>query len=258
MQQVLDYFDLITDQTQTNVIWKLTSARTSSPFTVTGEPVDLRTNAGGYGLIRDHVNTVRKGLERLRAGENIGPDFPEEKRDVAVSLLKRNLNGIGTTQLSFGDDDPIIEFDQKTAERSINLIERKDDDLYRYLFASFSRREIGSMEGEIVDVGTDNNEPAIHVIDNLTGRTISCRIDKDLQQEIERKLTAADVWKKRRVRINGELNYDYTGKLIRIFKGRIFFIETVETSIDDLHDPNFTEGISPRKYIDRLWDVGND
>ncbi len=254
MQQVIDYFDLITDDTQQHVIWKLSSARTMSPFTVTGEPVDLRTKAGGYGLIQDHVTKIRAGLQRLQAGEDVGPDFPEEKRNVAVNLLMRNVNGIGTTLLSFGENDPVVEFDQPTAKRSIKVMEGKDDELYRYLFGSFSRREMGSMEGEIVDVATDNNEPAIHVEDSLTGRTIPCRVAKEVQHDIERRLTAAHVWEKRRVRINGELNYDHTGKLIRIFGGRIFFVESVDVSVDDIHDPDFTEGLSPREYLGTLWD----
>ena len=119
MQQVIDYFDLITDDTQQHVIWKLSSARTMSPFTVTGEPVDLRTKAGGYGLIQDHVTKIREGLQRLQAGEDVGPDFPEEKRNVAVNLLMRNVNGIGTTLLSFAENDPVVEFDQQTA-RALN------------------------------------------------------------------------------------------------------------------------------------------
>lgn len=253
MQQVQDYFNLITDHTQTNVVWKLSSATTMSPFTVTGEPVDLRTRAGGYGLIQEHIGKVRQGLERLHAGEDVGPDFPEEKREVATSLLQRNLNGIGITQFSFGENDPIVEFDKQTARRAINVLERKDDELYQYIFGSFSRREIGSIEGEIVDVATDNNEPAIHVEDRITGRIIPCRVDKSIQHEIERRLTAADVWERRHVRINGELNYDYTGKLIRIFRGRISFLELVDKPIDDIHDPSFTEGLSPQDYLDSLW-----
>ena len=254
MRQVLEYFDLMTDQGNNNVVWNLTSARTSSPLTVTGETVDLRTSAGGVNAIRDHVNKMRRGLERLRAGEEFDSDFPEEKRAVVANLLRRNTNGIGTTQLFFDDEETVIEFDQPSAKRSLNIIENRRDDLHEYLFSGFARREIGSIEGVIVDVGTDNDEPAIHLEDNLTGRRISCRFDNEASRRLEGSLKAEDVWNKRRVRVHGEINYDVNGKIIRLYEGQLEFIKDIDVKIDELFDPDFTGGIAPREYLDRLWE----
>ena len=254
MRQVLEYFDLMTDQGNTDVVWNLTSAHTSSPFTVTGEPVDLRTGAGGVSAIRDHVNTMRRGLERLRNGEEFDTDFPAEKRVVVANLLRRNTNGIGTTTLSFDDDEAAIEFDQPSANRSLDIIEDRQDDIHEYLFSSFARREIGSIEGVIVDVGTDSDEPAIHLEDALTGRRISCRFDSEASRRLEGSLKAKDVWKKRRVRVQGKVNYDASGKIIRLYEGQLEFIEHTDIEIEELFDPDFTGGMAPREYLDRLWE----
>lgn len=255
MQQVRDYFDLMTDDgCEAAVFWKLTSVSMQSPLTVIGEPIDMRTNAGAYGLIREHVNRVRQGLEHLRAGEDFGPDFPQEKRDTAIGLLRRNLNGIGSTHMSFGDDTEGLEIDRQTAVRSLNIIDNRDEELYEYLFGSFARREIGSIDGLILDVGTDNDEPAIHVEDSLTHRRISCRVSEEDRRAIQHNLTAADVWERRRVRIQGQLNYDATGRLIRLYEGKIRFLEIKDVSLDHLHDPDFTGGLSPQEYLDRLWE----
>ncbi len=69
---------------------------------------------------------------------------------------------------------------------------------------------------------------------------------------MERKLTAGDVWDHRRVRVSGILNYDPSGKIVRLFDGRITYIQPKEVGIEDLHDPDFTEGMAPYEYLDRL------
>ena len=42
MQQVIDYFDLLTDQNDSNVVWSLVRASTNSPFTAEGYPILYR------------------------------------------------------------------------------------------------------------------------------------------------------------------------------------------------------------------------
>ena len=252
MQQVRDYFDLLTDQGQDHIVWRLTSATTQSPLTVEAEPYDQRTKAGGYGAIAPHVAKVREGLERLEAGEDLGPDFPDEKREVAISLLERNLNGIGRTKIFFGHGGQQVQLDQQIARRALTAIEGGEDALHEYLYGTFARREAGSIEGQILDVGTDSEEPAVHIVEHLSGRRISCRINKEIRHDIERRLTAAHVWDKHRIRIRGVLNYDADGRLIRLYDGRIAFIEPVDVSVDDLHDPEFTEGLEPSEYLERL------
>lgn len=252
MQQVRDYFELMTDQGQSHIVWRLTSANMQSPFTVEAEPYDERTQAGGYSAIEPHVTRVQEGLTRLAAGEDPGPDFPDEKRDVAIDLLKRNLNGIGNTELFFGHVSQQVRLNQQIAKRALSVIEGEDDAVYDYLYGTFARREAGSIEGTILDVGTDSEAPAVHIEETLSGRRISCRIDEELRPEIERQLTAAEVWDRRRIRVRGVLNYDADGKLVRLYEGRIVFVEPVDVSIDDLHDPGFTEGLDPSEYLERL------
>lgn len=252
MRQVMDFFDLLTDQGNSDVVWNLTFASTNSPFTAEGVPVDLRTNAPAFGLVRNHVQVIERGLSQLQAGEPLDDDFPKENREIAIRMLKRNINGIGRTKIEFGDESPTIEFDPTTAERSLKVIQGGGDVLYDYLFDSFARKEVGSLEGRILDVGTDYEEPAFRIKEHRTGREIWCRIDENAREEMERKLTAGDVWDHRRVRVSGILNYDPSGKIVRLFDGRITYIQPKEVGIEDLHDPDFTEGMAPYEYLDRL------
>ena len=252
MQQVQDYFDLMTDSNLRDVVWKLVSASAASPLTVEGVPVDLRTNVSATGLIGPHVKKIKTGLTRLRAGKDPGSGFPKEKQDTTVRMLQRNLNGIGTTALTFDDADARVDFDRETARRALDVIKGREDALYSYLFQTFARREVGSVEGIIVDLGTDYEEPAIHLLEKKSGREIWCRMDKEGLPELGRTITAGDVWRHRNVRIRGELKYDANGNLTRVFNGTIRFVDPKDVSIADLHDPDFTGGLPACEYLDRL------
>lgn len=251
MQQVMDYFDLLTDQGQSNVVWNLVFASTNSPFTAEGAPVDLRTNAPAYGQVRDHVAIIERGLSRLQEGEPLDDDFPLEKRDVAKRILKRNLNGIGRTIINL-EDDTFYEIRPRQAERSLAAINGEDDEEYDYLFSTFSRKEIGSIEGRIVDLSTDYDEPSIKLKEHRSGREIQCRISDEARDEIENSLTAGDVWTHRRARVRGVINYDPNGKIVRVYDSRIAFIESNDTSIGDIRDGDFTGGLPAYEYLDRL------
>ncbi len=255
MQQVMDYFDLLTDQSQSHVVWNLEFASTNSPFTAVGAPVDLRTNAKAFGLMANYVSRIERGLANLEAGEPLGSDFPDEKREIAVKMLKRNLNGIGRTKITV-EGGRELSIDPATAERSLDVIRGVSDDLHDFLFASFARREIGSIEGRIVELCTDYEEPAVKLKEKRSGREIQCRISAEARNEIEDSLTAGDVWKHRRVRIRGVINYDPSGKILRLYDGRISYIDPADISAEDLHDPEFTAGLPAHEYISLLRENG--
>jgi len=252
MRQVLDYFDLLTEQGSSTVVWNLTFASTNSPFTAEGTPVDLRTQAPAYGLVESYVERVERGLRRMADGEPLGDDFPQEKRETAIRFLKRNLNGIGRTRIRVGDTEDQVEIGQDKARRSLDLMEGTGNALYDFLYGSFARKEVGSVEGRIVDLGTDYTEPKITLKEHRTGREIACRISKEAHDEIAGILTAGDVWQHRRVRVRGVLNFDPSGKLVRVYEGRVSYIDPKETKVFDLHDPDFTGGLPAYEYLERL------
>ncbi len=251
MQQVVDYFDLLTDQGQSDIVWNLVFASTYSPFTAEGEPVDLRTNAPAYGQVRDHVEVIERGFLRLQEGQPPDADFPADKREIAKRILQRNLNCIGSTIITLGDG-AVYKIGPQQAEQYLAAINGEEDEEYDYLFSTFSRREFGSIEGRILDISTSYDEPAIKIREHRSGREIQCRVSGDARDEIERGLTAGDVWAHRRARVRGVINYDAHGKIVRVHEGRIAFIETRDTKLKDLHDPEFTGGLPAYKYIDRL------
>lgn len=125
------------------------------------------------------------------------------------------------------------------------------ESLHSYLFSRTSRREIGSIEGRILEIGTDYGEPAIQIEEHNTGRRISCRVSPERAEQIGLDLKAGDAWGHRRVRIHGTLNYDNEGLVLRVVEGVISYIDVPAVNLDSLEDKDFTEGYSPSEYLDR-------
>ena len=252
MQQVLDFFDLVADRTNQNVVWNLTFASTNSPFVAEAEPVDLRTNASAFSTVEKHVRIIERGLARIAAGDPVDHDFPKDKLTIVERIFERNINGIGRTTLGFGNDEDMIEIESVIVPRSLQTIRGETDALYEYLFNTFARIEVGSIDGRIIDLGTHYDKPAIQVTEHNSNQDVWCQIDENALREIEGRITAGDVWQHRRVRIRGKINYDASGKITRAFDGQISYFQEKDVSIEDLHDPDFTGEMKPYEYLEGL------
>jgi hypothetical protein len=245
MQQVLDFFALLSDESEKNVVWNLAAATTNSPLTVEGEPIDLRTNAGAYNAVQTKVEIIARGLAPVARGEDFGDEFPRDKLDTA-------LNGVGATNFDFGGDEERIVISTPIAKRFFDEIESPVESLHSYLFSRTSRQEYGSVEGRVVDIGTDYEMPAIQLREHKSGRLIWCRIDPASRGALAETVNAGVAWDHRRVRVRGALNYDDNGKVLRVVNGTVSYIDYTEKELKDLEDDNFTSTYSISEYLDRL------
>jgi len=139
-----------------------------------------------------------------------------------------------------------------SANRCFGEILAPVESLHSYLFPRTSRREVGSVEGRLVDIGTDYNEPALQLEEKNMGRRFWCRVSVATRDEISVAMAAGDVWQHKRVRVRGTLNYDEQGKVIRVVDGAVVFIQPPEVDLDKIEDSEFTEGYPVNEYLDRL------
>ena len=198
LQQALDFFDLLTDEANLDVVWNLTLASTNSPFTCEGEPVNRKTMAGAHAIVEGRVAIIERNFARVARGEDFDESFPKDKIDLARRILKRTTNGIGATEARFSEDAPPIEITHEVAYRYFREVVAPEELLHSYLFARTARKEIGSIEGRIVEIGTDYDSPAIHVAEHKSGRKIWCRISQTMLEEIADAIKAKDAWDRRR------------------------------------------------------------
>lgn len=259
MQQAMDFFILLTDDRQTDIVWKLVSASTNSPFTAEAAPVDRLTNAPADDKIQHHLNMIERNLDQLCDGGLVDQEFLIKKREIFMRICKRNMNGIGRTLMFFGDDTKYEIWPELAARaikamniEEVKYIEPGKDEEYEYLFKTYARKEHGSIDGRIISLNTDYDEPSIKIKEHATGREIHCRIAESALDGIKSSVTAGDVWEHRRARIKGVINYDQNGKIVRVYDCTLAFIKDREVTLDDIHDPEFTGELPILEYIDKL------
>ena len=157
LQQAIDFFNVLTDDSDRNVVWNLTLASTNSPFTCEGEPIDLRTMATAYGAMADRIDIVEQNFRRIADGDDFDERFPKDKLETARNLLKRTTNGVGGIRARFANRTEDLSISQQDAKHYFEEVLAPAESLHSYLFSGTSRKEIGSIEGRIVDIGTATN-----------------------------------------------------------------------------------------------------
>ncbi|WP_156629491.1 hypothetical protein [Methylobacterium sp. Leaf85] len=255
MRQVLDLFDLLSpdEDKQDQVAWKLSYASTNSPFTAQGEAVSLRPDVDISVIARHQKLDFVRNITSIGRGE-IPDKFKSGKNaELLKGLLKRNTNGVGSTEIKLFDDAIPITLTPRFAEAAIQSLAARENPLPLVnLKFGRAREERGSLEGYFMDVGLHYNQPAIRILDRKTKNVIWCRIDEETRDKIASEADYNDVWNRQRIRVKGRIRYDKEGRIVHVTATSIDRVALNNTSLDDIFDPHFTGELSASQYLDLL------
>lgn len=252
LHQALDFFSLVKNNDCTHIIWNLKDISRKSPLVIEGEPVDKRTMKPDYSVVEHDVHIVERAFKDIIAGDVWEHSFPSDKRKTITGMLHRNMNGIGKTRYDFGNGVTGIEIEQATAKRYLAMLEVSTASLQPDLFNSSARREFGSIEGNILLLGSHYNNPAIQIEERTSLREVWCQVDQTILDSINITVDAISVWKNRRVIVRGILRFDSLGKLQYLSRGQVSFVDPKTVHVEDIHDPDFTGGLSVQEYLEKL------
>lgn len=259
MEQVLDYFKLTSisdDESQDtqNVVWKLISVTMQSPFMVTAEAVSFNPNINIDEIVKRQKEILLHGMTSVLKGVTPREWTSREARDTIDRILKRNKNGIGKTSIITDFQEKAIPFEITTqlADSAISEMHKQPSRLFT---EDLSHKELGSVDGYLIAVGSDYGQPAIQIQDRLTKEAIWCRIPEETRNAISKDMQLNDVWKHRRVIVSGLIQYERTGKIGRIHDAQIETVASRKVSLGELHNGEFTEGMSPSEYLDYIRGV---
>ncbi len=110
----------------------------------------------------------------------------------------------------------------------------------------------GSIEGQIVEVGTFYNRPAIKIKERKSREEVWCTVTEAHRQQVSGETNFEDVWNGRRVLVQGVLQYDSNGTLSRVFVETLQVTQSREVQVGVLTDPKFTQGLSAAEYLERF------
>lgn len=254
MRQVLDYFELLLpdDNGPQNLVWNLSLASTNSPLTVVGEPVSLVADVDVSIIARAQRTMVAEQFRSLVNGSKPARRLSSKKRETIRKLFKRNMNGIGRTDAFLDAPDNPVIITPSSAEVGIRTLSSEEKELDFFVLEDRGREEIGSIEGTLIDVGTDYNQPALLVRDRKTGEDIWCRVPPELKHKISEDARFEDVWDRKRVLVRGRISYDSDGTITRVKAHSIERITPRQMTLNDIKDPGFAGSFSASEYLEKL------
>ena len=241
MRQILDLVGALeateaADVAERKIVWRLTDAHTNSPpFSVTAEAFsrDPTVSVGFEAALVTELSS--ETIRVVLAGER-----PAEIEDQAARLLraafKRNLNGIGQTEIFINDNDfSVVPTNARAGLNALEPIAIAVEDK--------SRVEYGSIEGRVVGLTTHYNRPALIFLERLSGSKVICTITDELVEKIGPSHDWKDVWEGRSLLIGGEIVYDAGGTVKKVnasFHSEIEWADIPLSALKTLsHDPEF-------------------
>lgn len=112
-----------------------------------------------------------------------------------------------------------------------------------------SRKEVGSVEGRLIGVGSFRGKPAIRIRERKSGRAIWCEVSPADRGRVADAASFNEVWENRRVRIRGEIQFGSDGKISGAVAHRVQVVSPRKVSVEELRDPEFTEGMTAVEYL---------
>lgn len=253
MRQVLDLFELLSPSDQQQFAWRLSYASTNSPFTAQGEAVSLVPDVDVTVIARTQKVELVRDLALVGRGE-IPDRFKSGKSaEILKGLLKRNLNGVGSTEVRLFEDTIPLTVTPRFAEAAIQQLEVKETPTAETgLRFGRPRVERGTVEGYFLEVGFHYKHPAIRILERKSKTAIWCKIDDEMRDKIAAEADYNDVWSRQRIRVKGKITYDQEGRIAQVLATHIDRVKSTRVELDKIHDTDFSNGISTAEYLELL------
>jgi hypothetical protein len=256
MQQVLDFFRLLSlsSDDDNSVQWLLTHASAASPLTVIGEASSVAPDVDVVAIARLQKAALAAELNAVLRGDRPESlDVNSERAALTQKILRRTLNGIAETDIDLEDIAPLI-LTTEAARSAIEVLDARP--AFELPYRAHS--EHGAVEGELLSSDPYYGKPAIWIEDR-GGNRIPCRLSTALQEQITGQLNFADVWRHRRIVATGEVSFTEKGRINRVDADSVALLGAGRVvKLDELYDKDFTDGLTPSEYIDKLreGDIG--
>lgn len=233
--------------------WRLEALSKNSPAQMTAMAYCDDPDVMVGPVVHQAKARVSSDIHDLREG--IVSDLLFENANLVKAILKRNLNGIGRTVLTFDDDVPMAVIAERSARVGIRAIEarelesRPDDQ---------SREEIGSVDAHVTRADTYHGQPAIYIRDRLSGRVVPCVLSGEIAEVEGQSHSWHDTWTGKRVRVRGKIYYDKNGDISRVSAVGLEDVTPQPVDLAEIRSLNILDGKSPPQFLNELWGVDDD
>ena len=254
---VRDFFRILNGGDR-DVLLDVRTVFRENPLTVECVPYSKKTQEVDYASVEKNASDFVCLCDAILSESPSFPDVSQPILNGAKRLLKNISEHDYHTDYNLGPIHRSIAIERGTARCAVQALERLTATRYSYLSGENSiAREFGEVDGKIVEISKHRGVPALLINDLAWKRKIWCTLADSEIHEWEEKLTAADAWGGKRVRICGELILDKNDlRLKEVKDGRLSVVNVpdADISLDDLFDPDFTGGLSTKEFLRRRWE----
>jgi hypothetical protein len=256
MQQVIDYLKLLQEAEHAmaspdeSFDWRLESASTNSPFTIVAVAEAYNPTINVDAHARNVKSEFASGMRRLIKDRELPYWMSPEGLVIAKSIFARTQTGIGNTEIEIATGEKLA-IDRQEAEAGIRAIAGVSAISVDGTDVG-ERVAYGEIEGQMVAAGRNWNAPAIQIRSEQYG-FVWCRLAKELIERFGGEHKMSEIWEGKTVGVEGRLIYAVGGKLSRIEAKSIREITSaLPIDLDSVLDPNFTSGLDPVEYLNKL------
>lgn len=254
MRQVLDFLRVTEDakmslgRVNENFEWLLDSASTNSPFTVVAMARALDPTVDVSECVRlVKSETSSAFLKFLRREPPPGWITPEGFQSMH-SIIRRTANGVDSLNIDFDGEASSLAISHSVAEGILPELAEQVELMTSDLPARVAHGEITGILGS---VGRYRGKPALYLRTNIYGN-VWCVLPSDLIDQWADATRLSAVWKDRKLTVFGRLVYWQGGRLARVEAETVRERGTQLVDIRKLFDPDFTSGLDPIEYLEKL------
>ncbi len=253
-KQVLDILELVEQAAgaEARFDWKLEKAATNSPFTVIAAAPGARSVERRGESLPVAQRRAQDGLAELSRG--VVPNWMQKRqRTTARKITRRYLDGIGRVALKTDEAaSRQFLFNATQAANALHTLEKVDgvEDVIVPAHKSY-----GEVEGTLLEVSDYRGQPSFLIRTNSYD-VVRGVVDKKKLDEIGQLADLKSVWQHSRVRLVGNLWFQEGGDLERIAVDELELFPSVDVNLMNIVDADFTGGLTPQDYLDRLHNGG--
>jgi len=246
---MLDVEKAIAPDGKEHLEWRVTNVSMNSPITFEITPVAKVYGTDIEARAKEVVVATSEGLASLRDGKGRPHSFTDDAMKKTEKISRRVTNGLASTEVDFTQyDEQAFLLNRETAHRTVATVSKMKATLKN------PHRELGSIEGFVKSVGRDGHgRPLIHLTSRLNGNEVRC-IGTDGGLDRIGRLRVDQIMRGLRIRVFGNLHYKTTDTVDRVDVDRVelFANEEELPGLDDILEPNFTNGVEAVEYLKKL------
>jgi hypothetical protein len=228
--------------------WRVTQASTNSPIAIEATPFPKQYGVNIDARVLAVKTAAAAGLHALLTDRMRPTYFDQNVLSRAKRIADRVTSGLAETVIDWGDDAESFSLTSKTA----GFMASNAAAVLKPKVRPYSER--GTLEGFHDGLFPGNaGKPELYVRSRRTGERIKCTLTPEAAADIRHR-EIGEVLAGRRLQVRGTLHYKAPHHLDHVTAEHVRVIPRNEElpTLDQIIDPNFTDGLSTEAYLEAV------